>query len=69
MLKLIEKGREEGYIHHNISNEAILMYINMFRAGKHTDTFLDLGQSRQLFKELVTLFFYGILGNPLDRPK
>jgi AcrR family transcriptional regulator len=67
MLKLIEKGKEEGYIHHNISNEAILLYINMFRAGKHSDTFLDVEQSKQLFKELVTLFFYGILGKPLDR--
>lgn len=66
MLKLIEKGRDEGYIHHNISNESILLYINMFREGKHSDTFLDLGQNKQLFKELVTLFFYGILGKSLD---
>jgi AcrR family transcriptional regulator len=66
MLKLIEKGKAEGYIHHNISNEAILLYINMFREGKHSDAFLDLQHSKQLFKELVTLFFYGIMGKTPD---
>ncbi|MBB6214193.1 AcrR family transcriptional regulator [Anaerosolibacter carboniphilus] len=67
MLKLIEKGKDEGYIHHTISNEAILLYIHMFREGKHSGTFLDLEQNKQLLKELVTLFFYGILGKPFDR--
>lgn len=62
ILKLIEKGREEGYIHHHISNEAILIYINMFRESKRSDALLNLEQSRDLFKELVTLFFYGIFG-------
>lgn len=67
ILKLIEKGREEGYIQHNISNEAILIYINMFREGKRSDSLLDLKYSRDLFKELVTLFFYGIFGKAIDK--
>lgn len=67
ILKLIEKGREEGYIQHNISNEAILIYINMFREGKRSDSLLDLKHSRDLFKELVTLFFYGIFGKAIDK--
>lgn len=67
MLRLIEKGREEGYIHHNISDESILLYINMFRESKHSDTFKNFLQNKQPFKELVTLFFYGLLGKPLDR--
>ncbi|MFZ7104125.1 MAG: TetR/AcrR family transcriptional regulator [Peptococcaceae bacterium] len=62
LLKLIEKGREEGYIQHDISNEAILIYINMFREGKHSASLLNFEQSRDLFKDLVTLFFYGIFG-------
>ncbi|SCY45653.1 TetR/AcrR family transcriptional regulator [Alkaliphilus peptidifermentans] len=66
MMKLFENGREEGYIKHNISNEAILIYINMFREGKRSDAFLDIGVSKHLFKELITLFFYGVLGNPLN---
>lgn len=67
ILKLIEKGREEGYIQHHISNEAILIYINMFREGKRSDALLNLKQSRNLFKELVTLFFYGIFGKAIDK--
>ncbi|MDF2615104.1 MAG: hypothetical protein K0S71_2890 [Clostridia bacterium] len=65
LLKLIDKGREEGYIQHDISNEAILLYMNMFREGKRQETFLDLAESRKLLKELVTLFFYGIMGKPI----
>lgn len=67
ILKLIEKGREEGCIHHNISNEAILIYINMFREGKRSDALLNFEQSRDLFKQLVTLFFYGIFGKSIDQ--
>ncbi|AOT72012.1 TetR/AcrR family transcriptional regulator [Geosporobacter ferrireducens] len=67
MLRLIEKGRKEGYIQHSISNEAILIYINMFREGKRSDALLNFEESRKYFKELVTLFFYGILGKPLDK--
>lgn len=67
ILKLIEKGRQEGYIQHNISNEAILIYINMFREGNRSDSFLNLKHSGDLFKELVTLFFYGIFGKSIDK--
>ncbi|MPM68590.1 hypothetical protein SDC9_115524 [bioreactor metagenome] len=67
ILKLIEKGREEGYIQHNISNQAILIYINMFREGNRSDSLLNLKHSRDLFKELVTLFFYGIFGKSIDK--
>jgi len=67
LLELIEKGRKEGYIHHHISNEAILIYINMFREGKRSNGLFDIEYSRSLFKELVTLFFYGIFGKYVDK--
>lgn len=67
MFRLIEKGKGEGYIGDDISNEAILVYIHMFREGKHSNIFSNLEQSRHLFKELVTLFFYGIMGKPPDK--
>ncbi|MDF2945170.1 MAG: hypothetical protein K0S01_4028 [Herbinix sp.] len=62
MLELIQSGKAEGYIQHTISNEAILLYINMFREGKHSDTFLKLESNQQLFKDITTLFFYGLIG-------
>ncbi|WP_367568179.1 TetR/AcrR family transcriptional regulator [Lacrimispora sp.] len=64
MLNLIEKGKAEGYIHHDISNEVILFYINLFRAGKHSDAFCNLEHSQRLFKDITTLFFYGLIGKP-----
>lgn len=65
MLRLIEKGKQEGCINHSISNRVILLYINMFREGKHSDVFPGLLKSPHMLKELVTLFFYGIMGGPL----
>ncbi|MBR0599363.1 TetR/AcrR family transcriptional regulator [Sinanaerobacter chloroacetimidivorans] len=62
MLKLIEKGKEEGTIKHDISNEAILLYINMFRGSKHSDAFQGLEHSQRLFQDITTLFFYGLIG-------
>ncbi len=67
MLRFIDRGRKEGYIQHDISDTAILYYINMFRAGKHTDAFMDFDKSRHFFKEIITLFFYGLLGKPLEK--
>ncbi|MDD4415134.1 MAG: TetR/AcrR family transcriptional regulator [Oscillospiraceae bacterium] len=65
MLRLIEKGKQEGCINNSISNQTILLYINIFREGKHSDVFPGILQSPHMLKELVTLFFYGIMGGPL----
>lgn len=65
MLKFINKGKEEGYINHDISDDSILRFIQMFRDCKHTDSY-DPKQNEQSYHELVTLFFYGILGNPIE---
>jgi predicted CopG family antitoxin len=63
MLELIQKGKAEGYIHHNISDEAILLYINMFRESKNSDPILKMEHNQQLYKDITTLFFYGLIGN------
>jgi len=65
MLRLIEKGKQEGCINNSISNQTILLYINIFRESKHSDVFPGILQSPHMLKELVTLFFYGIMGGPL----
>jgi AcrR family transcriptional regulator len=62
MFRLIKKGKQEGCINNSISNQAILLYINIFREGKRSDAFPGLLQSPHMLKELVTLFFYGIMG-------
>lgn len=63
MLELIQKGKTEGYIHHNISDEAILLYINMFRESKNSDSIIKMEHNQQLYKDITTLFFYGLIGN------
>lgn len=63
MLELIQKGKTEGFIHHNISDEAILLYINMFRESKNSDSIIKMEHNQQLYKDITTLFFYGLIGN------
>lgn len=63
MLELIQKGKTEGYIHHNISDEAILLYINMFRESKNSDSIIKMEHNQQLYKDITTLFFCGLIGN------
>lgn len=67
MLRFIDRGRKEGYIQNGISDTAILYYINMFRAGKHSETFMDFDKSKHFLKEIITLFFYGLLGKTLEK--
>lgn len=67
ILEFIEEGRNNGYINNNISTEAILLYLNIFREGTETPEVLGGQQENaRLSKELSTLFFYGILGKPLN---
>lgn len=60
-LELIEEGKEQGYVDPSISNEAILMYIQMFREFLLKD---DIHKHILPFTEDVTkLFFYGLVGD------
>lgn len=59
-LELIEEGKEHGYVDATISNEAILMYIQMFRDFLLKD---DIHKQALPFAEdLTKIFFYGIVG-------
>lgn len=66
MMEFLDKGKKEGYINKDISNETILIYINLFKQAKYNqpEMFLDHAQSDRLFKELTTLFYYGLMGKP-----
>lgn len=61
MIRLIDKGRREGYINKDISNEAFLFYITIFtRAISQHDLISKLPKSAM--QDLSSLFFYGIMG-------
>jgi len=62
MVNLFEEGKREGYIDPNISNETILMYVNLFKQAMNQFQFSDVPEKNsQLTKEFGQLFFYGLL--------
>jgi len=57
LMKLIEQGKEEGYLDDEISSESILLYINSYNG------ILQSNISKETRVDLGKLFFYGLFGN------
>lgn len=60
LIKLFDEGKQQGYIDSTISNEAILIYIQMFREYLQQKPIYE--QVRPYTEELTKMFFYGIVG-------
>lgn len=60
-LELFDEGKKQGYVDKSISNEAIFMYIQMFREFLLKDGMYE--QILPLTEDLTKLFFYGIVGD------
>jgi len=61
MIKLIDQGRQGGYISPQISSEAIILYFQIFtEAIQHPE--LLLNQNKQTIIDVGHLFFYGLVG-------
>jgi len=61
MIRFFNEGKEQGLIDPNLSNEAILLYLQMFK-----DYFQQKEVSQHVLpitEDLTKLFFYGIVGN------
>ncbi|WP_040984013.1 TetR/AcrR family transcriptional regulator [Oceanobacillus jeddahense] len=61
ILKFIEKGREENYIHEKFSNEAVMIYLQTYRDMAHHPELLS-NKNTALLKELYTMMLYGLAG-------
>jgi len=61
MIRLIDKGRSEGYINKDISNEAFLFYISIFKEAISQHELIS-NLSKSAMQDLSLLFFYGIMG-------
>lgn len=63
--KLIQQGREEGYINPDISTEAIWFYINLFR---DTVNRLELYSEydKKTLSDITRLFYWGFLEKPSE---
>jgi AcrR family transcriptional regulator len=61
--ELIEEGRQQGYISKDISQEAILFYFDMIRAGAFasSDTLNRIKIDAKLAGDLNRLFLYGLI--------
>lgn len=61
LITFFNDGKEQGYIDPNISNEAILVYMQMFKEYMQKE---GVGQALlPLTEDLTKLFFYGVVGN------
>lgn len=59
-MKLFEEGKEQGYVDRNISDEAILFYIQMFADYMRRDNMAEA--ILPITEDLTKIFFYGVAG-------
>ncbi|WP_284141684.1 MULTISPECIES: TetR/AcrR family transcriptional regulator [unclassified Virgibacillus] len=60
MMQLFDDGKAQGYVNRQISNEAILVYMQLFKEALQRE---ELSASLlPITEDLTTLFFYGISG-------
>jgi len=64
LIDLFEDGKRQGYIIHNLSQEAILLYYEIFRQGMYHSPHIQakLEHNPKLIRELVSAFTYGLNG-------
>jgi len=61
LMEIIQEGRDEGYIDHDISSKTILFYISIFWETLNRPEILA-EENKCIQLELATLFFYGLIG-------
>lgn len=64
IIDLFEDGKRQGYITHNLSQEAILLYYEISRQGMYHSPHIQakLEHNPKLIRELVSAFTYGLNG-------
>lgn len=63
-VQLMEEGKQQGYIHKDISVDMMMFYMNMYYEAiqKRKDLLGSEESIKQFTDEIVQLFFYGIMG-------
>ena len=63
-IDLLEEGRREGYVNTELSQEALLLYLEILRNGVSTSSNLlaNIEPNVKFFRELNYLFLYGLVG-------
>src|SRR5690606_11916749 len=65
MLDFIDEGKTNHYFDNNLSTDTIMFYLNLFSTQVvHQLQQLEEDETkRRVYKELLSVFFYGITGN------
>ncbi|SFF29274.1 transcriptional regulator, TetR family [Paenibacillus algorifonticola] len=60
--RFVAMGKQEGYVHSDISEEMMMLYFTMFKneLGRHWETSNQAGGSILSVEQLVEFFFYGL---------
>ncbi|MFC1873446.1 TetR/AcrR family transcriptional regulator [Chloroflexota bacterium] len=70
-IDLFEDGKRQGYVSPNISQEALVLYLELFRSGAAANPklFSNIAPRMDIFRELNSLFVYGLLGKRDNLPE
>lgn len=63
-IQLFNEGKQQGYIDENLSDEAIIMYLQMYADFMRREDVYE--QILPLTEDLTKMFFYGIAGKHRD---
>lgn len=66
ILQFIDKGRRECYINHELSNDAVMLYLQMYRDTAHRADLLN-NRNKDRLRELYSMMLYGLAGPPIDK--
>ncbi len=66
VINFFEEGKKLGFVHPDVSTEAIMLYLNILQNAVRDSHFFNDNSSRnsKLGEELSRLFFYGFLVKP-----
>lgn len=62
--QFVEEGKKEGYVDPSLSQETIAFYFQMYykELMSHPELYIDEEKKRKFTKEILQLFFYGLVG-------
>ncbi|GAA0382422.1 TetR/AcrR family transcriptional regulator [Bacillus horti] len=71
MIAFIEEGKATGFFNKELSLETILLYLNLYSTQMVTqlEQLPDDETKRRVYKELLSIFFYGIAGEKAEELK
>lgn len=63
-LELMDKGKKEGYVAPGLSNEMLLLYLELIRRGAMAspDLIAQIEPDVEAYRKLNSLFIYGLVG-------